>query len=262
MKGPEVAEHYEHPLGRRYRDLDLLVPDSDAAWHSLVAAGFEPTGDPALYIGIHHLRPLVLPQLPLVLEVHHEPKWIDGVRPPTQELLETAVPSATGIRGLQALEPARHAVALAVHAWAHVPLGQLGRLVDVAAVAQGVEREELSSIARRWDVERLWASTEAVLDWLFHGARRPVASHIWARHLATALERTVLERHLQNWLAPFGAAPPRQAAAMTRRWLSEQLSPGPAETRRDQLQRSLTSISHAFKRVSEHDEDTMAKERT
>ena len=93
----------------------------------MVEAGFEPTGDPELYVGIHHLRPLVLPGLPPVVEVHHDPKWLDGTAPPTAELLKTAVPSATGIPGLLTLEPARHAVALAVHAWAHVPLSRLGR---------------------------------------------------------------------------------------------------------------------------------------
>ncbi len=74
MKGPEVAEYYENSLTRPYRDIDLLVEDADAAWNAMVEAGFEPTGDPELYIGIHHLRPLVLPGLPLVVEVHHEPE--------------------------------------------------------------------------------------------------------------------------------------------------------------------------------------------
>ena len=78
MKGPEVAEYYENSLTRPYRDIDLLVEDAGAAWNAMVEAGFEPTGDPELYIGIHHLRPLVLPGLPLVVEVHHDPKWLEG----------------------------------------------------------------------------------------------------------------------------------------------------------------------------------------
>ena len=57
MKGPEVAEYYEDSLMRPYRDIDLLVEDAEAAWNAMVEAGFEPTGDPELYIGIHHLAP-------------------------------------------------------------------------------------------------------------------------------------------------------------------------------------------------------------
>ena len=200
MKGPEVAQWWHDPLTRPYRDVDVLVEDSEATWHTLRAAGFQPTGDPALYLGIHHLRPLVWPGLPLVVEVHHEPKWIEGATPPTAELLRTAVPSATGIDGLLALEPARHAVALAVHAWAHVPLGRLGRLVDVAALSQGADRGELVRIARSWDVERLWHTTQATIDSLFGDRRRPLVGHLWARHL---WERPRTHR---------GRAPPRAMA--------------------------------------------------
>ncbi len=202
MKGPEIAEHYEDSLTRPYRDIDLLVEDAEAAWNAMVEAGFEPTGDPELYVGIHHLRPLVLPGLPLVVEVHHDPKWLDGTAPPTAELLETAVPSATGIPGLLTLEPARHAVVLAVHAWAHVPLSRLGRLIDVAAVSQGVDRSETAAIARAWDVERLWRVTQATIDSLLGQRSRPLAGRIWARHLWSIRERTVLERHLERGLAP------------------------------------------------------------
>lgn len=253
MKGPEVAAHYPDPLGRRYRDLDLLVPDAAAAWESLVDAGFEPTGDPALYVGIHHLRPLLAPGLPLMVEIHHEPKWLDGRTPPTGELLETAVPSATGIPGLWTLERTRHAVAVAVHAWAHTPLGHLGRLLDVAALAQGLERSLLQQVARSWGVERLWTTTQHAIDSLFHDARRPLAGRVWARHLWSARERTVLERHLQNWLAPFAAAPAPDAARATGTWLLTQLTPAPGETRADQLRRATVAARDAFKRVSEHD---------
>lgn len=260
MKGPEIAAYYPDPLQRRYRDLDLLVDDAAAAWSSLVDAGFEPTGDPALYVGIHHLRPLYAPGLPLMVEIHHEPKWVDGAAPPAGELLETAVPSATGIPGLLAVEPTRHAVAVAVHAWAHTPLGHLGRLVDVAALAAGVERGLLRQVARAWGVERLWRTTEESVDSLFHGSRRPFAGHVWARHLWRARERTVLERHLQNWLAPFAAAPPADAARTTGRWLRTQLSPAPDETRADQIRRSTIAVRDAFKRVSEHDAGTGGRE--
>jgi hypothetical protein len=259
MKGPEVAQWWQNPLTRSYRDLDVLVEDSEATWHTLREAGFQPTGDPELYLGIHHLRPLVWPGLPLVVEVHHQPKWIEGGTPPTAELLRTAVPSATGVPGLLALEPARHAVVLAVHAWAHVPLGRLCRLVDVAALSQGADRDALARIAHAWDIERLWRTTQATIDSLFGDRRRPLPGHVWARHLWGVRERTVLERHLERWLGPFSALPPTQAAAATRRNVTYQFALAEGETRLRMIRRSARAAADAFKRLSEHDEATIAK---
>ncbi len=259
MKGPEVAAWWANPLTRPYRDLDLLVEDSERAWRRLRQAGFEPTGDPELYVDIHHLRPLVWPGLPLVVEVHHQPKWIEGIAPPTAELLETAVPSATGIPGLLALEPARHAIALAVHAWAHVPLGRLGRLVDVAALSQGADAGALGSIAASWHVERPWKVTSATLESLFHGGRRPLVGHVWARHLWSARERTVLERHLQQWLAPFSTHPPRGAVRAARRQVAHQFALDEGETRLEMLRRSGRAATHLFQRQSDHDSQSAAK---
>jgi Uncharacterised nucleotidyltransferase len=261
MKGPEVAEHYEDPLTRPYRDLDVLVEDADAAWQEMVEAGFEPTGDPDLYVGIHHLRPLVLPGLPLVVEVHHDPKWIDGIAPPTAELLGTAVPSATGIPGLLTLEPARHAVVLAVHAWAHVPLSRLGRLIDVAAVTQGVDRSETAAVAQAWGVERLWHVTQGTIDSLLGQRPRPLAGRIWARHLWSARERTVLERHLERWLGPFSMLPPAEAARATGRSLAQQLTPEDGETRAQMIRRWTYALTDALKRQSDHDKATEAMQR-
>ena len=242
MKGPEVAEYYENSLTRPYRDIDLLVEDADAAWKAMVDAGFEPTGDPELYVGIHHLRPLVLPGLPLVVEVHHEPKWLEGMAPPTAELLQTAVPSATGIPGLLTLEPTRHAVVLAVHAWAHVPLSRLGRLVDIAAVAQGL-----------WNVDRMWETTSHTIDSLVGSGRRPLSGHIWARHLWSVRERTVIERHLEQWLASFSALPPLPALRSSLEHVAGEISLPPGETRRQMAARSARAVAHAFKRQSDHD---------
>ncbi|MDX6439401.1 MAG: putative nucleotidyltransferase [Gaiellaceae bacterium] len=261
MKGLEVAEHYENPLTRPYRDIDLLVEDAESAWSEMVEAGFEPTGDPKLYIGIHHLRPLVAPGLPLVVEVHHQPKWLEGTLPPTAELLRTAVPSATGIPGLLTLEPARHAVVLAVHAWAHVPLSRLGRLIDVAAMLQGVDRRETAAISRAWDVERPWRVTQASIDSLLGQQHRPLAGHIWARHLWSVRERTVLERHLERWLGPFSMLPPAKAARLTGRNLSHQFALEGGETRLQMIRRSVRAIADAFKRQSDHDSATEASQR-
>ncbi len=262
MKGPEVAEYYENSLTRPYRDLDLLVEDADAAWNAMVDAGFEPTGDPALYIGIHHLRPLVLPGLPLVVEVHHQPKWLEGMAAPTVELLETAVPSATGVPGLLTLEPKRHAVVLAVHAWAHVPLSRLGRLVDIAAVSQGADRAALRAVAAAWNVDRMWDTTSHTIDSLLGDRRRPISGQIWARHLWSVRERTVMERHLEQWLAPYSVLPPRAAFRASLSHVADDVALPPGETRREMAGRSARAVAHAFKRQSDHErmmESTMTR---
>ena len=134
MKGPEVGARYPDPALRPCKDLDLLVENPIGVQRALRAAGFVPTGTPHLYEGIHHLRPLYLPGLPVTIEVHARPKWPDHMTaPPAAELIEAAVPSTLGVPGLLTLPVAHHAVVLAAHAWAHDPLACAGRLIDVAA---------------------------------------------------------------------------------------------------------------------------------
>ena len=236
MKGPEVAEYYENSLTRPYRDIDLLVEDADEAWHAMVGAGFEPTGDPELYIGIHHLRPLVVPGLPLVVEVHHQPKWLEGAPPPTAELLRTAVPSATGIPGLLTLEPARHAVVLAVHAWAHVPLSRLGRLDRRRGGRTGSRSQRAPRRRGRLERRAECGARRRAHDRraLRRGGRRPLGrAQLWTRHLWRVRERTVIERHLQRWLAPFSgaAASPGRAVRLLGGNVGEQCSAGRQERR-------------------------------
>ena len=119
----------------------------------------------------------------------------------------------TGIPGLLALEPARHAVVLAVHAWAHVPLGAAlpPRRRRRTRTASSDRESWLASLAA-WNVDRLWRTTQATIDSLFGDRRRPLVGHLWARHLWDVRERTVLERHVERWLAPFSALPPARAA--------------------------------------------------
>ncbi|MGZ8783271.1 MAG: hypothetical protein ACXWZB_07205, partial [Gaiellaceae bacterium] len=153
------------------------------------------------------------------------------------------------------IEPARHAVAIAVHAWAHVPLSRLGRLIDVAAVAQGADRDETAAIAESWGVERVWRVTQAAIDSLLRGRRRPFAGHVWARHLWSVRERTVLERQLERWLGPFSMLPPARAARLTGRHVAHQLALEAGETRPQMLLRSARAAADAFTRQSEHDRE-------
>ena len=253
MKGPELAERYPDPAWRPYRDVDILVADAVGVWNRLKAAGFEETGDPDLYIDLHHLRPLVLPGLPLIVEVHSRPKWIEGMEPPdTAELIATAVPSRLPVEGLLTLEPARHAVAVAAHAWAHVPLSRAVHLIDIAAVSDELDPHEPAAIAKAWGIERIWRVTSAAIDGLLYGRPRPVSTRIWARHLWDVRERTVLERHVQHWLAPFWALPIVRALRVTGVELGREVLPAPGETWRRKVVRTWHALRNAFTRLSDH----------
>ena len=147
-KGPEVAAHYPDPILRDFGDVDLIVPNAEEVQRALIAAGFEEIGDPALYLDIHHLRPLRWPELPLHVEIHARPKWVDSLAaPPVEELFAVAVPSTT-IDGVEAFPPEHHALLLAVHSWAHEPLRRLRDVIDIAAVAAGADRRRSNDSPR------------------------------------------------------------------------------------------------------------------
>lgn len=256
MKGPAVAVHYPDPALRPFKDLDLLAEDAAAAQRDLIAAGFVPVGDPALYDGIHHLRPLAWPGLPLTVEIHSEPKWIDGLpAPPTAELLDVASRHGRRLDGFLTLPPARHALLLAAHSWAHEPLRRLRDLVDVAALAQGLDRDELRRLAAGWRIEKAWEATIGAADALFLGEPRPWAIRIWARNLPEARERTVLENHLVRLLGGFWALPPSQAAGLLRASLGREIRPRPDESWNAKLSRTARAVRNALRRRSDHDRE-------
>lgn len=254
-KGPEVAAAYPDPALRVFGDIDLLVPDAELAQQALLAGGFELTGDPELYIDIHHLRPLRWHELPLVVEIHSRPKWIDSSSPPSvAEMLEVAVPSRVA-EGFLALPPAEHALVLAAHSWAHEPLRRIRDLVDIAAVLGDADAAAISAVARRWGVSRLWRSTFEALDFLFGQGREPLSLRTWARSLPQARERTVLEHHLERWLSDFWVSPPTRAAAGVPRTLADELRPAPDESWRAKLARTGRAFRNAARRRSEHREE-------
>jgi hypothetical protein len=211
IKGPEVALDYPGPRLRRFGDLDLLATDAPAAQAALIAAGFQEVGEPSVYTGIHHLRPLWWPGLPLTVELHERPKWPGGASAPALgELLATAVPTRLGVAGIDALAPAEHALVLAAHAWAHEPLGRAGQLVDIAATLERADAAEVRRLARRWGCSRLWRTTERAAGRLLHGGRPSLALALWGRHLPATRERTVLEAHVADCFAPLsGRGRPR-----------------------------------------------------
>src|SRR5581483_6179555 len=68
MKGAEIAVRY--PGGARgFGDIDVLVPDAHAVHAQLLAAGFVDVGDPERHYGLHQMRPLAWPNLPLSVEI-------------------------------------------------------------------------------------------------------------------------------------------------------------------------------------------------
>jgi Uncharacterised nucleotidyltransferase len=256
-KGPEVAAAYPDPALRVFGDIDLLVPDAERAQEALLAGGFELTGDPELYIDIHHLRPLRWRELPLVVEIHSRPKWIDSSSPPSvAEMLEVAVPSRVA-DGFLALPPPEHALVLAAHSWAHEPLRRIRDLVDIAAVIADAEAAAIAAVARRWGVSRLWRSTFEALDFLFGYGREPLSLRTWARSLPQARERTVLEHHLERWLSDFWVSSPARAAAGVPRTLVDELRPAPDETWRTKVTRTGRAFRNAARRRSEHREELM-----
>jgi hypothetical protein len=262
LKGPEVAARYPDPALRRFRDLDLLVDDPLGAYRALRAAGFQPVGDPEVYVDIHHLRPLALPGLPLPIELHSRPKWLEGRSPPpVADLLAAAVPSVTGVDGVLALPPSHHAVLLAAHSWAHEPLRRVRDVLDVAAVLEEGDRDEAESIADGWGARRLWGTTIRAADAVLAGGRTPWTLRTWARNLPRARERTVLESHLERWLSNFAVLPPGRAALELVSVLGQEVKPEAGETWGRKLARTRTALRNASVRRSEHDEELGRGER-
>jgi hypothetical protein len=255
MKGPDVAAYYPDPVLRPFRDLDLLVDDPLQAQRALLAGGFHVVGDERLYADIHHLQPLRWPGIPLGIEIHDRPKWLDGRRAPsTAELLEAAVPSRTSVAGIETLAPEHQAVALAVHSWAHVPLARLGHLVDVAAVAAAAERATLGSLAEEWGVGRVWRATTAAIDGALGEGHLPLSVRTWARNIRLVRERTVVESHLQRWLSAFWSEPPLPATVNLVRAVRRDILPAEGEDWAVKRARVAQAIRTPRRRLSEHHE--------
>ncbi len=270
MKGPEVGAYYPDPSTRPFTDLDVVVADPAGVHRALRAAGFVEVGDPALYVDIHHLRPLVLPELPVPVEVHAHPKWVSWRdAPDVGELLRAAVPCRTGVEGVVTLSPAQHALILAVHSWAHEPLRRVADVLDVAAVAYHADGEELEAIALAWGIARLWHTTAAVSGALF-GERAPaLAARVWGAGVLNVRERTVLEAHLESWFSPFSALPRDRAALAMGKAMLMDIRRDKGDSWPRKAQRSSRAILNAFRGRSHHHrtldgrgEDSVATDRT
>lgn len=254
LKGPETAAAYPDPSLRIYWDVDVLVPDAAKTQRELIAAGFAEFGNPDDYVDLHHRRPLQAVSLPLAVEVHDRPKWVEGLRPPDViELIDAARPSATGTVGLSALAPEHQAVTLAVHAWAHEPFRRLRDLIDFALVAGGADSARAADLADRWGVSKIWHLSQQVADAVLQERPVPRLTRIWMQSLHTGRERSVLENHLQRWFAPFAALPRDQALRAFGGVLRDELTPDNESWSR-KLSRSMRALTHPSDARSQHDE--------
>jgi hypothetical protein len=252
LKGPEVARLYPGSA-RTFGDIDLLVPDALAAQRALTAAGLVEVDDPEPFRDHHHLRPLKSPNIGLKVELHTTPLWPAATKPPqVDEILDRSVAAGVGVSGVLAPDPVQHALILAAHAWSHDPLRTLRDLVDIAAVSADCSEAELEEAAEAWGIPRIWGTTRAAIRALFERGPTTVALRLWARHLRSVRERTVLDNHLMRWLHVFWELPPRAAVADLRTAVRLTLLPGAGESWGEKLTRTGRGITHPREPMSEH----------
>ena len=257
MKGLEVARRYPSPTLRPFRDVDLLADRPEEAQRALVAAGFAPLGrDDRSYDDQHHLRPLCLPGLPVLVELHRRPVWVSWAPPPsTPELFSDAVESATGITGVLALSPAHHSLVLAAHSWEGTPLRRILDLIDVTLVAREADPAELWDAARRWRMDGVWRTTTAAADAVLFGAPAlPWPVRVWAGGLDAARDRSMVRDHLARLIAPFSVLPLKHAFPVAAEALARGIRPAEGEAWRVKAARMRRAVRHAFERVSVHNE--------
>jgi Uncharacterised nucleotidyltransferase len=254
MKGPVIAARFPAPSRRPFVDLDLLVGDPRGASRTLVDAGFTPGGDPATYANLpHHLRPLRSPSRPLHVELHSHPKWIEGLEVPSAySLLEEAEPADLGVHDILMLAPSHHVLVLVAHAWAHDPLTRLLRILDVAVMAEGLDRREVDSLARTWNMGRVWQTTSMVSDALFRDGRQPWILRVPGRGLRTARESTVLELHVGRLITPFYVYDPVRSVRAVISASTGFLRRQEGESWRKKLTRTARQLTHPSMRRSKH----------
>jgi hypothetical protein len=256
MKGAEVAARWPESRLRPTIDVDLLAENADAAQAALLAAGFLEVTDPELYREdiSHHRCPLVVPGLPLRVEIHSEPHWCAQTPPEPAEIVAAATAGRTGIDGILAPRPDHHALLLAGHAWVHSPLGRISHLVDVAVMLAETTPEAVARLADDWGLSRVWSATERAIDELLLSESLPRRAPIWKRHLLSARERTVFEAHVARIVAPVKVEPARRVPLAVAGSLANTVFPSSGETWRAKLRRVAHAIRHASWARSRHED--------
>lgn len=256
FKGPEAAAHYREPGARPFVDLDVLVPDPGATHRLLLAAGFEPFGEEEHYYdGLHHVQPLRWRGLPLSVELHHHPNWVDWATPPSGDaVFGRTVPARVGVDGVSALEPGAHALVLAVNSWSDFPLRRVLDLVDIAAVLGPLDPAAVQPLADEWDVGGVWKVTSQALAHVLYGAPPPSAVRVWAKATASVRDVTVVENHVRRLVSVFWVLPLHRALRIFPRVVSRELGPTEGETWSSKLKRMRAAVRNAFSPRSKHDE--------
>jgi Uncharacterised nucleotidyltransferase len=261
VKGPEVARLY--PGQRRmFVDIDLIVPDASAVQRELLAAGFVEAGWQWVMAHFplgeysekaHHLRPLKRPELSLKIEIHKRPSWPERLVPPAAaEIVEAAVPSACRVDGILAPDPSHHALIVAAHAWKENPLGVMRDLIDIAALSADVPEDELERAAAAWGLGRVWRATRNTTQALLEGRQLSMPVRLWASHLESLRERTVLESHARGLLQGFSMLPPRRAVLESGDAIGRTFRPHLGEPWRHKLARAFHAVRHPRQAHSVH----------
>jgi hypothetical protein len=244
IKGPELAARYPSPTLRSFGDLDILVPDSARAKRILLDAGFREVDD---YEFAHTERPLRWPGLPILIELHHRLPWLHWVSaPPASDYFTRAIPSATNIEGIETLPRPDHALLVAAHAWRHAPLRRLGDLIDITAMAEGLDPDELESRASRFGMGNVWRTSVTTRDILLTGhGRTNWPLRLWARHLSPPRERSVLEIHVARWIGALWAPTLATRLASVRTTAADDFGPLPGESWTSKLRRTRRALGEA-----------------
>jgi hypothetical protein len=255
FKGPEAAAHYPLPGLRPFGDIDLLVPKPEEAHRVLLSAGFVATGNTEdYYAGLHHVQPLRWPTLPLSVELHHYPNWVDWTVPPSAaQLFRDLVPARAGPPGVSALDPTKHALVLAVNSWADVPMRRVLDLIDIAAVLESLDPSTVQPLADDWGVGRIWRTTTLAMNHMLVGAPRPASMRTWGRATASVRDMTVAEDHFRRLASVFWALPLHRAAGLFARRLVGELVPSDDESWRPKLRRTLFALRSPLRRRADHD---------
>jgi putative nucleotidyltransferase-like protein len=247
LKGAEAGARYPRPELRPSADLDLLIPDAEHVQRLLLDHGFTVFEELAPEAG-HHLPQLEWAGLLMPVEIHSRPNWPTWLpAPATAELFDVATTESVVGRGVLALPPAHHALVLTAHMWTDAPIARIGQLLDYWLVSREADPDELARLARRWQLTRLWRTTDSIARSVLLGEPTTVrAAGLWTRRLEATRDRTVLGAKLASLVAPFWGLSAGDAVVATARRFGAELRPGQHETWGGKFSRTAGAVRQSF----------------
>lgn len=259
LKGLELACRYPDPSRRASGDIDVLTDEPERLQATLLANGYRQidlaTSDLHFYDDHHHhLVPVQRAGLPAVVEVHRSLGWLAGMTPPSlHQLMTHLTPSAAGIEGVAALEPAAHAVYLAVHSWRHRPFNQRRDLDDIALLLGGSTATILAAdqLAAEWGVRRIWSLYQNAIAAAAGDERPRLLVRIFGGDPAAGGSRspfgqpTTMFELLVLVVAPFFVDRPLRSLPAIARTLKVRFEPQPGETTWGKARRIARRLRHS-----------------